>query len=593
MDLGKAHHPILNVSDDPLLQRFFLVSAAIFTVFGLISLVAHGLIASPPRLYRSGTSIALTVSGGTALALLYAQRPIAAFQTLLWGGWLVTSAVVLVTGGVRSNYVTVYPLIIIFAGWAIRASYGMLFGGVSVAFLGAATVADLMDKLPATQTEPLIVPAMVGLVIPLLSMIATHFYTQAYRNRFDAALERDMQLRTLFDAIPDLIWLKDTNGIYLACNHAYERRLGVRSNEIIGHGDLDFVPEKDAAHYRRRDLETLAADAPIVFEQRATYLADGEEALFSVIKTPIRTPDGKVYGILGIGRDITKRQQTEQALQESSQLLRTVIDENPSIVCLLGADGRIIIGNRALARFLHVTTEELPGHVPADFGAPYRLTGLESLAEVIGSGVQRYVRDRVLDPANGETRHYQSVCRPIRGPDGEWRVLVIATDISDLVRAQSQIEESERRLSYVLDATGDGVWDWDVSTSRATNNRRWLEILGFSSEDPTHSVDTFESMIHPDDHADVMAKLHACLRGEAPYVSTHRMFRPDGTLIWVLDRGNVVERAPDGKPLRMVGSVLDVTEQQRTETEFALYRSHLEKQIADLKAELGLARKAG
>lgn len=590
MNFSKARRPILNVSDDPLLQRFFLISAAVFTVFGIISLISHGLIASPPRLYRAGTSVALTLAGTISLALLYVRRQIAAFQTLLWGGWLVASSVVLVTGGIRSNYVIIYPLVIIFAGWAIRTSYGMLFGSVTVAFLGSVTVAELLGHLPPAQPEPLAVPAMVGFTIPLLAMIATHFYTRAYRNRFDAVLERDVQIRSLFDAIPDLIWLKDTNGIYLACNHAYERRFGVPMEEIIGRTDLDFVAEKDAAYYRLKDRETLEADAPIVFEQKATYLADGKEALFSVIKTPIRTPDGRVLGILGIGRDITRRHQAEEALRESGQLLRTVIDENPNIVCLLGADGKILLGNRSLARLLHVSTEDLSGRSPAELNADCHLNALDAYANVVASGEQRVVHDSVRDPVSDETRHFQSVCRPIRGPDGEWRVLVIGTDITDLSQAQEQLAASARRLGYVLDATGDGLWDWDITTSRATNNRRWAEILGFPLELPSHSVDTFEHMIHPDDHAEVMKRLHACLRGEAPYVSTHRMFRPDGTMIWVLDRGNVVERAPDGKPLRMVGSVSDVTERKRSEAEFDFYRKHLEARIAELEAELGNRR---
>lgn len=586
MNFSKTRRPILNVSDDPLLQRFFLLSAVVFTVFGIISLISHGLIASPPRLYRAGTSVALTLSGAISLALLYARRQIAAFQTLLWGGWLTTSAVILVTGGIRSNYVIIYPLIIIFSGWAIRASYGMLFGAATLLYLGVMTAADLSGHLPAIQSEPLAVPAMVGFTTPLLAMIATHFYTRAYRNRFDAVVERDVQIRSLFDAIPDLIWLKDTNGIYLACNHAYERRFGVPMEEIIGRTDLDFVAEKDAAYYRFKDRETLEADAPIVFEQKATYLADGEEALFSVIKTPIRTPDGRVMGILGIGRDITRRHQAEEALRESGQLLRTVIDENPNIVCLLAADGQILLGNLALARFLHVSVEDLAGHSPFDITTGNRLSALESYADVIASGTQRVVQDTVKDPSNGDIRHFQSICRPIRGPDGEWRVLVIGTDITDLRQAQDQVAESARRLGYVLDATGDGLWDWDVTTSRATNNRRWAEILGFPLDQTSHSVDIFEGMIHPDDHAEVMKRLHACLRGETPYSSTHRMFRPDGSMIWVLDRGNVVDRAADGKPLRMVGSVSDVTERKRSEAEFDFYRKHLEARIAELETEL-------
>lgn len=84
MRIPDLTQPILNVSDDPLLRRFFTIAAIVFTLFGLTTTTLHGL-ADPPRLFRAITGITLATSGVLALLLLRAERPLAAFKAMLWG----------------------------------------------------------------------------------------------------------------------------------------------------------------------------------------------------------------------------------------------------------------------------------------------------------------------------------------------------------------------------------------------------------------------------------------------------------------------------------------------------------------------------
>ncbi len=119
----------------------------------------------------------------------------------------------------------------------------------------------------------------------------------------------------------------------------------------------------------------------------------------------------------------------------------------------------------------------------------------------------------------------------------------------------------EQQLRYVLDITGDGIWDWNILTGEVQHNFRWIEMLGEDLNQQYFSVEDFKNRIHPDDMKMVMAHLEKTLAGQEEYRARYRMIRLDGREIWVQDKGAVVDRSPEGHPLRMVGAISDITEE--------------------------------
>lgn len=125
-------------------------------------------------------------------------------------------------------------------------------------------------------------------------------------------LTSEMRLQTLLETLPDLIWLKDPQGIYLSCNHKFERFFGACKKDIIGKTDYDFLNKELADFFREKDKATMDADKPLINEEKVIYADDGHEELLETIKTPLRDSDGKLVGVLGIARDITARKQAEE-----------------------------------------------------------------------------------------------------------------------------------------------------------------------------------------------------------------------------------------------------------------------------------------
>lgn len=139
-------------------------------------------------------------------------------------------------------------------------------------------------------------------------------------------------------------------------------------------------------------------------------------------------------------------------------------------------------------------------------------------------------------------------------------------NLLQLTSLARELKSSEERLRLVMDATGEGIWDWQVQSGTIVHNAAWPLMLGLDETLLTHLVDDFINRIHPQDLPAVQQAIQSSLDG-ADYVSEHRLRFKDSHYIWVLDRGKVVERSADGTPLRMVGSMKNIDERKRSEAE--------------------------
>lgn len=270
------------------------------------------------------------------------------------------------------------------------------------------------------------------------------------------------------------------------------------------------------------------------------------------------------------------------ALMEANALLRTVIDENPNIILMKDWDGKFLLGNRALAQLYGTTTEGLVGKDDGAFNPNAEQVAfyLQNVRQVMSQGQPQTVLEESTNSATGQTQFYQSIKIPLTGAQGQKQILVIANDVTELKQTQQKLEASERRLSYVLEATGEGVWDWNVATGIVNHNRRWCQISGMDEQFLQHPLSVFSELLHPDDKDLVLDRLRQCLAGQAPYHSEHRMCLPNHRVVWVQDRGNVVERDAQGVPLRMVGSVVDISLRKAAQQQVQEHSAQLDAMFA-------------
>jgi PAS domain S-box-containing protein len=139
--------------------------------------------------------------------------------------------------------------------------------------------------------------------------------------------EERVLLRSLINNIPDLIWLKDPQGIYLACNHEFEKFFGHSEVEITGKTDFDFVPKELAEAFRLNDQLAVAAGKPTSNEEWITYASNGHRALLVTTKTPIYDANGRLIGVLGVGHEVTEIHRIHEELEQHRNNLQLLVDE--------------------------------------------------------------------------------------------------------------------------------------------------------------------------------------------------------------------------------------------------------------------------
>ena len=130
----------------------------------------------------------------------------------------------------------------------------------------------------------------------------------------------------------------------------------------------------------------------------------------------------------------------------------------------------------------------------------------------------------------------------------------------------TQRKQNERLWQYALEGNGDGVWDWNIQTNEVFFSLRWKEMLGFKNDEITNNFSEWDQRIHPDDKLRAYEEIEKHKRGETEYyIIEHRLKCKDGLYKWILSRGQILTKSPDGKPLRMIGTHIDITERKRVE----------------------------
>lgn len=149
--------------------------------------------------------------------------------------------------------------------------------------------------------------------------------------------------------------------------------------------------------------------------------------------------------------------------------------------------------------------------------------------------------------------------------------------LEDRVKQRTaELSASEERYTHMLNATCDGLWDWNISTGVVYYSPQWIRLLGFPPEQVSSTVQFFKDLIHPEDLQHTLQVLEDHLAGRTPVKELELRLRlSSGDYRWFLDRGKVVVRAPDGTPLRMVGTITDIAARKQVESDLAQTNARL------------------
>ena len=260
----------------------------------------------------------------------------------------------------------------------------------------------------------------------------------------------------------------------------------------------------------------------------------------------------------------SERQQAEDELQNKETIIQSIFDAAPVGICIM--KNRVYQrANRDWCESFGYRDEDLIGRTTAflyESPEEYERVGKELYQDLLKNGIA-FARTR-LKRSDGVLRDVDLIAKPLNSYDLKAGTVVVIHDITERKQAITQLRESEEKFRLAMEATKDGLWDWNVETGEVYFNKAWSNILSEQSVEPKYY--SWENRIHPDDTTETLSSLQHHLDGKNPnWQQEHRLKTKERDWKWVLGRGRVVKRDKDGKPLRMVGTMTDISERKQVE----------------------------
>ena len=297
-----------------------------------------------------------------------------------------------------------------------------------------ASLNQAADMMLVHRVRHLVVVAADG---QLAGMLSEHDLARSMAvGLMDASIAQErVRHRAILDAIPDLVWLKNPDGVYLACNPRFERLYGTDEARIRGKTDLDFVPPDVAASFRHHDQRAMALDVPSMNEELLTF-ADGHRELTHTIKAPVRDGQGRLLGVLGIGRDIS-------ALRQAEEEARYLFAHSPAPMAVYArGDQSLQAVNEAFCALYGYSQAEALQLQVADLSAPAdRAQARARVAALQGLASNEWLHQR----RDGRPVHVLAQSHDLQHNGRDCRMVVL-TDISGIKRAQ---QRDSRRLALL------------------------------------------------------------------------------------------------------------------------------------------------
>jgi len=328
----------------------------------------------------------------------------------------------------------------------------------------------LRDQSSFTQRElRQLRPLIEKLFIALGGALA---YTQLHTER--------AFLTSLIDTIPDLIWLKDSTGKYLACNAKFETFFGAKEHQIVGKGDHDFVDSQLADFFLEKDREVLAAGKSLINQEWVTFADSGEEVLLETIKTPMEISQNDLMGVLGVSRDITPLHTAQQALKESEAFFRSYFELGLIGMALISAKGEWVKVNRYLSEMLGYHEDSLSGATLANYLHPDDLNRFEQMLEQLHQKECDSTRTEIrFISKSGPTVHSEIAMSTQQTESGAPHFVTLVSDITERRRAEQQL----RLAASVFEHASEGVMITDNKGLIIDVNHAFQKLTGYSAHE--------------------------------------------------------------------------------------------------------------
>ncbi|MBA3455088.1 MAG: PAS domain-containing protein [Deltaproteobacteria bacterium] len=244
---------------------------------------------------------------------------------------------------------------------------------------------------------------------------------------------------------------------------------------------------------------------------------------------------------------------------DAAAFLESLLGAVPAFICRIDADMRLLYINRLLPAS---TMEDVLGRDIFEFVHPDSVADARAcILNVLATGSSGAYEVIAAGP-DGCSAHYETVVTPLADPSGLRGACLVSVDVTRLHSRDLALRRSEEELRVAIEATGIGLWSWTPATNAVHWYPRTHEVYGRAK--PVDLMDYIDGLAHPDDRDMLRANMASSIAGGPFSGPIHRIITDDGSIRWILSRGRT-ELDANGRPARMIGGSLDVTQQHELE----------------------------